>query len=31
LHLRLTAASYEWRFVAQPGNPARDSGQRACQ
>jgi hypothetical protein len=31
LHLRLTAASYDWRFVAQPGNPARDSGQRVCQ
>jgi acid phosphatase type 7 len=30
LHLRLEASSYEWRFVAEPGNPGRDSGRAGC-
>ena len=30
LHLRLSATAYQWRFVGQPGNPARDSGRTDC-
>jgi hypothetical protein len=30
LHLRLRDASYDWRFVAQPGSAAGDSGSTAC-
>jgi RTX calcium-binding nonapeptide repeat (4 copies)/Calcineurin-like phosphoesterase len=30
LSLRLENGAYEWRFVAQPGSPARDTGRQAC-
>ena len=30
LSLRLRAASYHWRFVAQPGSTASDAGAAAC-
>ena len=30
LHLRLRDGSYGWRFVAQPGSPATDSGTETC-
>ncbi len=30
LHLRLADSAYEWRFVPQPGNPAKDSGRASC-
>jgi hypothetical protein len=30
LHLRLRARSYDWRFVAQPGNAFTDSGSTTC-
>jgi hypothetical protein len=30
LSLKLHAAAYDWRFVAQPGSTASDSGTAAC-
>ena len=30
LALRLEPPAYEWRFVAQPGSAARDSGRQNC-
>ena len=30
LHLRLRGGSYHWRFVAQPGSQATDSGSAGC-
>ena len=30
LHLRLRDGSYDWRFVAEPGKPFRDSGSDRC-